>query len=117
MRSDEELNAEMKASQSQSRGFNFLRVPCLYAKPMLTEADIAGLKNLKVLIEAVSQNSADFLRSNEDAQLRVKLIGAWINLRYGWHGMSITCEHGKERNTRLYNAIDRLWNGIGAWAV
>lgn len=110
-RTDEELRAIAAANRMHVGRINHACPCCLYVKPEFTEAQITELTILDTLLKTISRNDCDYLQSNQSAKLQFKLIGAWINLRYGWHGMAFSC--GPDGS--LSEVVGDLWDDIGAW--
>jgi hypothetical protein len=91
------------------------QIPNRLVTRTLTNDQKSELKSIKNLIEAMCGGVPSELQNDSDLRRKGILIGAWINLRYGWFGMSYACNYGSERNYGFVPAIDRLWDGIGDW--
>lgn len=87
-------------------------MPNSFVNRTLSSDEKRVLRSLKGLIVAMFGDARySALENNTDLRIRVALIGAWINLRYGWFGMSYCCEH----DNLFVGPIDRMWHGIGDW--
>lgn len=110
----EELIAEFSQSiRKNSHPHSYTcTMPNSFVNRTLSNDEKTVLRSLKGIIVAMFGDARyPEPENNTDLRIRVALIGAWINLRYGWFGMSYCCEH----DNLFVGPIDRMWHGIGDW--
>ena len=114
-RSIEEIFAETLSNFSSSS--NVIEMASRFGPSTLTSLQKTELEFVKKLIGASCATNPQELRRNHECRIRGLLLGAWIDLNYGWHGMVYACEFDEERVPGMMRSLEILWHEIGDWLM